>query len=60
MIRVKDNQVFGSNRANSDRTAGDKNISILHMSCRTSDLQFSLAMQTFKGLVNPQKHFKIS
>ena len=26
--------------------AGDKNISILHLSCRTSDLQFSLVLQT--------------
>ena len=26
--------------------AGDKNISILHLSCRTSDLQFSLILQT--------------
>ena len=25
---------------------GDKNISILHLSCRTSDLQFSLVLQT--------------
>ena len=25
---------------------GDKNISILHLSCRTSDLQFSLILQT--------------
>ena len=27
-------------------SAGDKNISILHLSCRTSDLQFSLILQT--------------
>ena len=27
-------------------TPGDKNISILHLSCRTSDLQFSLVLQT--------------
>ena len=27
-------------------TAGDKNISKLHLSCRTSDLQFSLVLQT--------------
>ena len=26
--------------------AGDKNISILHLSCRTSDLQFLLVLQT--------------
>ena len=26
--------------------AGDKNISILHLSCRTSDSQFSLILQT--------------
>ena len=26
--------------------AGDKNFSILHLSCRTSDLQFSLVLQT--------------
>ena len=26
--------------------SGDKNISILHLSCRTSDLQFSLVLQT--------------
>ena len=26
--------------------AGDKNISILHLSCRTSHLQFSLVLQT--------------
>ena len=26
--------------------AGDKNISILHLSCRTSDLQFSFVLQT--------------
>ena len=26
--------------------SGDKNISILHLSCRTSDLQFSLVRQT--------------
>ena len=26
--------------------AGDKNISILHLSCKTSDLQFSLVLQT--------------
>ena len=26
--------------------SGDKNISILHLPCRTSDLQFSLALQT--------------
>ena len=25
---------------------GNKNISILHLSCRTSDLQFSLVLQT--------------
>ena len=25
---------------------GDKNVSILHLSCRTSDLQFSLVLQT--------------
>ena len=28
------------------RKAGDKNISILHLSYRTSDLQFSLVLQT--------------
>ena len=27
-------------------TAGDKNISILHLSCRTSDVQFSLVLHT--------------
>ena len=27
-------------------STGDKNISILHLSCRTSDLQFSLVLQT--------------
>ena len=26
--------------------SGDKNISILHLSCRMSDLQFSLVLQT--------------
>ena len=25
---------------------GDKNISLLHLSCRTSDIQFSLILQT--------------
>ena len=28
------------------RKSGDKNISILHLSCRMSDLQFSLVLQT--------------
>ena len=28
------------------QAAGDKDISILHLSCRTSDLQFSLVLQT--------------
>ena len=28
------------------RRPGDKNISILHLSCRTSDLQLSLVLQT--------------
>ena len=28
------------------KLAGDKNISILHLSCRRSDLQFSLILQT--------------
>ena len=28
------------------RYSGDKNISILHLSCRMSDLQFSLVLQT--------------
>ena len=27
--------------------SGDKNISILHLSCRTSDFQFSLVLQTY-------------
>ena len=27
-------------------SSGDNNISILHLSCRTSDLQFSLVLQT--------------
>ena len=39
-----------------DRTAGDKNISILHLSCRTSDLQFSVVLQhihlSFKSVCN--------
>ena len=30
----------------SDFEPEDKNISILHLSCRTSDLQFSLILQT--------------
>ena len=29
-------------------TIGDKNISILHLSCRTNDIQFSLVLQTLK------------
>ena len=29
-----------------DTRPGDKNISILHLSCRTSDLQYSLVLQT--------------
>ena len=37
-------------------TAGDKNISILHLSCRTSDLQFSLILQTHDARVF-SRHF---
>ena len=37
---------------------GDKNISILHLSCRTSDLKFSLILQThalvFKNVCNKE------
>ena len=37
-------------------SAGDKNISILHLSCRTGDEQFSLALQkhspSFKRICN--------
>ena len=33
--------LFGSNP-----TSGDKNISIVHLPCRTSDIQFSLVLQT--------------
>ena len=29
-----------------DYIPGDKNISVLHLTCRTSDLQFSLVLQT--------------
>ena len=35
------------NKNNFQILSGDKNISILHMSCRTSDLQFSLVLQTY-------------
>ena len=38
--------------------SGDKNISVLHLSCRTSDLQFSLFLQThspsFKRICNKE------
>ena len=32
--------------------AGDKNVSMLQLSCRMSDLQFSLALSSFKNVCN--------
>ena len=42
--------IIGKSRKGS---SGDKNISILHLSCRTSDLQFSLVL-SFKSVCNKE------
>ena len=38
--------VYKGNQPHPLATSGDKNISVIHLSCRTSDLQFSLVLQT--------------
>ena len=43
---MKEKDIIQLERVRQYGPQGDKNILILHLSCRTSDLQFSLALQT--------------